>query len=71
MRKHLEGLTSFHTRYYKSQYGIDAAQWLHDQISGVISKSGAFNHSATLNKFDHPWGQFSIIARLARRTIQL
>ncbi|KAL6244250.1 Leucine aminopeptidase 1 [Rhinocladiella similis] len=64
MRKHLEGLTSFHTRYYQSQYGIDAATWLYGQINTTISDSGAFSYGATLNKFDHPWGQFSIIARI-------
>lgn len=68
MRKHLEGLTSFHTRYYKSQYGIDAATWLYGQINDTISASGAFNHSASLRKFDHPWGQFSIIARFPGKT---
>ncbi|KAK5197235.1 Leucine aminopeptidase 1 [Exophiala xenobiotica] len=68
MRKHLEGLTSFHTRYYKSQYGIDAATWLYEQINETISDSGAFDYGATLNKFDHPWGQFSIIARLPGKT---
>lgn len=68
MRKHLEGLTSFHTRYYKSQYGIDAATWLYGQINDTISASGAFDHGASLNKFSHPWGQFSIIARLPGKT---
>ncbi|OAP60291.1 hypothetical protein AYL99_05293 [Fonsecaea erecta] len=68
MRKHLEGLTAFHTRYYRSQYGIDAAMWLHDQIEEVIDASGAFNYSASLNLFPHTWGQPSIIARFPGRT---
>ncbi|KIV85974.1 hypothetical protein PV11_01619 [Exophiala sideris] len=68
MRKHLEGLTSFHTRYYKSQYGIDAATWLYGQINDTISAAGAFNYSASLRKFEHPWGQFSIIARFPGKT---
>lgn len=68
MRTHLEGLTSFHTRYYKSQYGIDAAQWLHDNIFQVVNASGAFEHGATLSKFSHPWGQFSIIAQFPGKT---
>ncbi|EHY59998.1 Leucine aminopeptidase 1 [Exophiala dermatitidis] len=68
MRKHLEGLTSFHTRYYKSEYGIRAAEWLYGQIDKVISAAGAFDHGASLNKFAHPWGQFSIIARFPGRT---
>ncbi|KIX02867.1 uncharacterized protein Z518_08810 [Rhinocladiella mackenziei CBS 650.93] len=68
MRKHLEGLTSFHTRYYKSQYGIDAATWLYEQIYQVMSDSGAFEYGASLNKFSHPWGQFSIIAQIPGQT---
>ncbi|KIW20238.1 hypothetical protein PV08_00813 [Exophiala spinifera] len=64
MHKHLKGLTSFHTRYYRSPYGVDAAKWLYKQIDSTISDSGAFDHGATLDKFDHPWGQFSIIARI-------
>lgn len=68
LQKHLEGLTSFHTRYYKSQYGIDAAQWLFDTIHGVVNASGAFEHSASLHHFAHPWGQFSIIARFPGKT---
>ncbi|KIY00878.1 uncharacterized protein Z520_03544 [Fonsecaea multimorphosa CBS 102226] len=68
MRKHLEGLTSFHTRYYRSQSGIDAALWLHDQIEQAIEASGAFNYSASLNLFPHSWGQSSIIARFPGRT---
>ncbi|EXJ92823.1 leucyl aminopeptidase [Capronia epimyces CBS 606.96] len=68
MRKHLEGLTSFHTRYYKSQSGIDAATWLYQQIYETVSASGAFEHGASLDKFAHPWGQFSIIARFPGKT---
>ncbi|EXJ54960.1 leucyl aminopeptidase [Cladophialophora psammophila CBS 110553] len=68
MRKHLEGLTSFHTRYFRSQDGIDAALWLHDQIEEVIEASGAFNYSASLSLFPHSWGQSSIIARFPGRT---
>ncbi|KIV90351.1 hypothetical protein PV10_07663 [Exophiala mesophila] len=68
LQKHLEGLTSFHTRYYKSQYGIDAAQWLFDTIHDVVNASGAFQHNASLHHFHHPWGQFSIIARFPGKT---
>ncbi|ETI22754.1 hypothetical protein G647_06830 [Cladophialophora carrionii CBS 160.54] len=68
MRKHLETFTSFHTRYFRSQTGIDAALWLHDQIKDVMEASGAFNHSASLSLFPHSWGQSSIIARLPGKT---
>jgi len=68
MRKHLETYTSFHTRYYRSQTGIDAAVWLHDQIKGVIEASSAFKHSASLKLFPHSWGQPSIIAQFPGKT---
>ena len=64
MRKHLETFTAFHTRYYKSETGIESAKWLYGQVNGTIVASGADKHGATVSKFDHPWGQFSIIAQI-------
>ncbi|SLM38842.1 leucyl aminopeptidase, partial [Lasallia pustulata] len=64
MRKHLETFTAFHTRYYKSDYGVQSATWLLDQVNQTIVASGADKHGATVSKFPHPWGQFSIIARI-------
>jgi leucyl aminopeptidase len=74
MRKDLEKFTSFHTRYYKSDYGIEAANWLYDQVRKVVTDSKAHEWGATVEKFDHPWGQSSIIARipgLTNKTIAL
>lgn len=68
MQHNLEHFTSFHTRYYKSQYGIESATWLYEQISDIIKKSGAAAHGATVEKFAHPWGQFSTIARIPGQT---
>lgn len=64
MKHNLEHFTSFHTRYYKSETGIESAQWLYDQVTAVVHESGASDHGATVEKFDHPWGQFSIITRI-------
>ncbi|KAL2810869.1 hypothetical protein BJX63DRAFT_422723 [Aspergillus granulosus] len=64
MKKDLEKFTSFHTRYYKSNDGIEAASWLYDQVQKVITDSKADEWGATVQKFNHPWGQFSIIARI-------
>ncbi|RMZ88111.1 hypothetical protein DV736_g4660, partial [Chaetothyriales sp. CBS 134916] len=64
MRKDLEKFTSFHTRYYKSDYGIQSAEWLLGQVNGIIVDAGADKHGVTVSKFPHPWGQFSIIARI-------
>ena len=68
MRRHLETFTSFHTRYYRSQTGIDSTLWLHDQIKDVMDAAGSFNNSASLSLFPHSWGQSSIIARFPGRT---
>ncbi|OGE48795.1 hypothetical protein PENARI_c026G08669 [Penicillium arizonense] len=68
MRSNLEHFTSFHTRYYKSQTGIESATWLFDQVTAAIHESGANDHGATVERFSHPWGQFSIIARIPGET---
>ena len=64
MRTHLETFTAFHTRYYKSSYGIQSAGWLFQQVNNTIAASGADKHGAFVRKFAHEWGQFSIIATI-------
>ncbi|KAL4932308.1 uncharacterized protein BDV17DRAFT_279568 [Aspergillus undulatus] len=64
MKKDLEKFTSFHTRYYKSGDGYDSAKWLHDQVLKVIHDSGADGWGASVQKFEHSWEQFSVIARI-------
>ena len=68
MREHLVKFTSFHTRYYKSEHGVKSAIWLHEQVQKTIDDSGASEFGATVQKFDHPWGQFSIIATIPGRS---
>jgi leucyl aminopeptidase len=62
MRQHLETFTSFHTRYYKSHYGVESSAWLLGQVNKTLVEAGAVN--ASLKAFPHPWGQSSIIATL-------
>ncbi|KAL2866863.1 uncharacterized protein BJX67DRAFT_372301 [Aspergillus lucknowensis] len=64
MERDLKEFSSFHTRYYKSDTGIESATWLYNQVQKVITDSKADRWGATVEKFDHPWGQFSIIARI-------
>ncbi|KAL4965341.1 uncharacterized protein BDV14DRAFT_189660 [Aspergillus stella-maris] len=74
MKKDLEKFTSFHTRYYKSSDGYDSAMWLHDQVLKVIHDSGADGWGASVQKFEHSWEQFSVIARipgLSNKTVVL
>ncbi|THC99229.1 hypothetical protein EYZ11_001317 [Aspergillus tanneri] len=68
MEQDLEKFTSFYTRYYKSKTGVESATWLYNRVLEVIENSGAAKHGATVNRFDHPWGQFSIIARIPGQT---
>ncbi|KAM3419700.1 Peptide hydrolase [Cercospora zeina] len=60
MRKHLERFTSFHTRYYKSDYGRQSSEWLYDQVNQTLTDAGV----GIVQFFQHPWGQNSIIATL-------
>jgi len=64
MRSNLETFTSFHTRYYKSQYGAQSSAWLLGQVTSIVNASGAFEYGATVKPFMHPWGQSSVIAQI-------
>ncbi|KAG0339677.1 Leucine aminopeptidase 1 [Podila horticola] len=58
----LTKFTSFNTRYYKSETGFESAKWLYKQISDLIEETDG-ESDISIRKFDHPWKQFSIIAR--------
>jgi leucyl aminopeptidase len=64
MQSHLEKFSSFHTRYYKSSYGVQSADWLFDQVNATIAASGADKYGASVAKFPHTWGQPSLIATI-------
>lgn len=64
MRKHLETFTSFHTRYYKSEYGAQSSAWLLSQVNSTLNETGASAHGASVKAFPHSWGQASIIATI-------
>jgi leucyl aminopeptidase len=64
MRAHLERFTSFHTRYYRSNYGAQSSKWLLEQVRSIVNASGALDHGATVKPFTHPWGQSSVIAQI-------
>lgn len=67
MEDHLTKFTSFHTRYYKSEYGVQSSQWLLDQVRGTIKDAGAEKY-VSAEHFKHPWGQNSIIATIPGKT---
>ncbi|PNS18701.1 Leucine aminopeptidase 1 [Sphaceloma murrayae] len=64
MRKHLEKFTSFHTRYYKSDYGAQSSAWLLSEVNKTLADAGALEYGASVAHFEHPWGQNSVIATI-------
>ncbi|KAH9888165.1 peptidase family M28 [Xylariomycetidae sp. FL2044] len=64
MEDHLEKLTSFHTRYYKSDYGRQSSEWLLQEVRDTIKAAGADAHGVKADHFKHAWGQNSIIATI-------
>jgi len=60
----LEKFTSFHTRYYKSEYGAESSAWLYGRVNETIHRSGAAKYGAYVKSFKHPWGQSSVIATI-------
>lgn len=66
MHDNLEKFSSFHTRYYKSDYGKQSSEWLLSQIQSIIEESGAKDVYA--EPFPHTWQQSSIIAHIPGKT---
>ncbi|KAK5133831.1 Leucine aminopeptidase 1 [Meristemomyces frigidus] len=60
MSGHLATFTSFHTRYYKSDYGRQSSEWLFAQVNKTLTHAGV----GSVQFFPHSWGQNSIIATL-------
>ncbi|KAF5383645.1 hypothetical protein D9615_003820 [Tricholomella constricta] len=57
MQSYLGSLTAFNNRYYRSQTGVDATNW-------IVKTVG----DATVKAFAHSWVQSSIIARIPGTT---
>lgn len=62
MHDNLEKFSSFHTRYYKSDYGKSSSEWLLSQIQAIIRETGA--EDVLVEPFTHRWQQSSIIAQI-------
>ncbi|KAK3985174.1 leucine aminopeptidase 1 [Cladorrhinum sp. PSN332] len=67
LEDHLTTFTSFHTRYYKSDYGRQSSEWLLKTVQNTIKEAGAEKH-VKAQHFKHPWGQNSIIATIPGKT---
>ncbi|KAG5637248.1 hypothetical protein H0H81_005246 [Sphagnurus paluster] len=62
MKSYLATLTAFNNRYYKSQTGVDATNWIVKTVGDIAAAYPA--SQATVKAFTHTWIQSSIIARI-------
>lgn len=67
MQKNLEKLTSFHTRYFRSDYGLQSSDWVLEKVNSIIKDAGA-NETVFAKSFPHTWKQHSVIATIPGRT---
>ncbi|THH17620.1 hypothetical protein EW146_g3223 [Bondarzewia mesenterica] len=65
-QENLKKLTSFRTRYYRSDTGRQSQQWLSSRISEITATyaSPSLRNLITQTEFTHSWGQNSIIVRI-------
>lgn len=61
VRQSLQTLSSFYTRYYTSDTGLEAAQWLYSELVGIKGSREDVTVEYVTNSFKQP----SIIARIA------
>lgn len=61
MEANLKEFTSFYTRYYKSKYGKQSSEWLHQRIGATAPK-------ISIKPFKHSWEQSSLIATIPGKT---
>ncbi|KAI1143087.1 Zn-dependent exopeptidase [Hypoxylon sp. FL0543] len=64
LKEHLEKFSSFHTRYYKSDYGRQSSEWLLKTVRDTITDAGADKYGVKAEHFKHSWGQNSVIATI-------
>jgi len=63
MKANLEKLSSFHTRYYKSEYGLQSSDWVLEKVRDIIKEAGA-EDTVFAESFPHTWQQHSVIATI-------
>lgn len=61
LQKNLAGLSSFFSRYYKSEHGRESAQWLIEKIKSITANA---TQDIVVKPFGHAWEQFSIIVTI-------
>lgn len=63
-RKVLEKFTSFRSRYYRSDTGKEASDWLYEQVTAMIKNAAADKYSVKVEQFAHTWDQNTLIAKI-------
>jgi len=62
MRSFLESFSGgFRTRYYRSSTGAESSKWLFEHVTEIAKMNK--KAKVEVRRFEHPWGQSSIIAR--------
>ncbi|KHN97028.1 aminopeptidase [Metarhizium album ARSEF 1941] len=67
MKANLEKLSSFHTRYYNSDWGLESSNWVLEKVNQIITEAGA-RDTVTAKSFPHTWKQHSVIATIPGQT---
>lgn len=61
VKGNLANFTSFYTRYYKSESGLESANWLYQKVSEIVSVI----READVTKVHHEgWDQYSIVVSI-------
>lgn len=63
VKKQLQCFSSFHNRYFNSRYGVEAAEWLYEEVKKVIKNSGHPLASSRLIQHQ-AWSQPSIVVSI-------
>lgn len=63
MQDDLQTLAGYHNRYYKSDSGVQAADWIYDQIKHL-------DGTVKYNLIRHDWPQRSIIVKVSEGTVR-
>ncbi|KAI6779281.1 uncharacterized protein J7T54_001011 [Emericellopsis cladophorae] len=63
VKKQMQCFSSFHNRYFNSRYGVEAAEWLYEEVKKVIKNSGHPFASSRLIQHQ-AWSQPSIVVSI-------
>ncbi|RHY24349.1 hypothetical protein DYB36_008294 [Aphanomyces astaci] len=62
-------VNQFKNRIYNTTEGKQSCGWIYDQVVKAAATTGNSNVNVTVRKFNHAWGQYSVIARVEPTTV--